>query len=248
MQSAFASSLGHRENVGQYYMSVNKRGDYQFVAPHSEGTSFINMQLASFYCYENNTDGGETVLMNVDQEARGIWDSLRENVRRGKATRALTTSEIRQIKIMARLSMPGDALKEEDEIISRKQINDVFSVYDVLAKPVKSYSQLLGKDVFVYWDSVEAVDTDSLGQFYSLLKSNGLLRLPPGGLDMEAMDDSSGRRIRCFGSRYDQIFKCKITRKLQPGEFVVQNNLTWCHAVSNWTPASGTRKVVAAFA
>src|SRR5690606_9521241 len=65
VQSCFASSLGHRENVSRYYMSVNKRKDYEFVPPHSEGSSFTNIQLASRY--ENNTDGGETILMNVDQ-------------------------------------------------------------------------------------------------------------------------------------------------------------------------------------
>src|SRR5262245_21962958 len=30
LQAAFASVLGHRENIGRYYMSVNKRSEYQF--------------------------------------------------------------------------------------------------------------------------------------------------------------------------------------------------------------------------
>jgi hypothetical protein len=29
---------------------------------------------------------------------------------------------------------------------------------------------------------------------------------------------------------------------------IIQNNLTWTHAVNNWSPGSGLRKVAAAFA
>src|ERR1700752_3120411 len=56
LQVGFANFLGHRHNIGKYFMSVNKRGAYQFVTPHSEGSHFIGMQLASFFCYENSTD------------------------------------------------------------------------------------------------------------------------------------------------------------------------------------------------
>jgi len=68
LQTGMASTY-QRENVGGYFMTVDKRKDYQFVSPHSEGSSFINMQLAAFYCYENTIDGGETILMNVDQSS-----------------------------------------------------------------------------------------------------------------------------------------------------------------------------------
>lgn len=247
VQSTFASSLGHRQNVGKYYMSVNRRGEYQFVAPHSEGGSFTNLQLASFYCYENSTDGGETILMNVDQSSN-VWGNLRERVRRGKATRALTSAEVRKLKVVARLSMPEDSIKDSDEVLSQNEISPHFTVYDVLAKPTNSYSKLLERDVYSYWDTIESVDCDSAIEFEYFLRQHGLLMLPSGGLDSKDLDDSVDRRIRSFGSRYNDIFKCRLTRKLQPGEFIIQNNMTWCHSVSNWTPGSGVRKVVAAFA
>lgn len=247
IQSAFASSKGHRKNIGKYYMSVNERSDYQFVTPHSEGSSFINMQLASFYCYENSTDGGETILMNIDESFRE-WDSLREVVRRGKSNRVLTPSDIRKIKMVARLNMPEDTIGEFDEIMHQYHIDKDFIVYDALAKPVTSYSILLERNVYTYWDSIEAIDMDSVYEFYNFLKVNNLLKNSAVGLDVDLMDDSKARRIRGFGSKYNNIFKCHITRKLQPGDFIIQNNLTWCHAVANWTPRSGNRMVSAAFA
>src|ERR1700755_994075 len=103
-------------------MSVNKRDEYQFVAPHSEGSSFTNIQLSSFYCYENTTDGGTTILMNIDEGCE-IWDSLREIVRRGRARRPLTPGEVKKIKVMARLNMPEDTLREDDEVLSSLEVD-----------------------------------------------------------------------------------------------------------------------------
>src|SRR5262249_26878908 len=77
LQAGLAGLKGHRHNIGKYFMSVTQRSDYQFVCPHSEGNSFGNMQLASFFCYENSTDGGESILMNVD-ESSTLWPSLLE--------------------------------------------------------------------------------------------------------------------------------------------------------------------------
>ncbi|TQV81100.1 TauD/TfdA family dioxygenase [Aliikangiella coralliicola] len=247
VQAAFASSKGHRENIGRYYMSVNKRKDYQFIPPHSEGGSFSNLQLASFYCYENSTDGGETILMNVDQSSE-IWGELRELLTRGKATKELTRTEIEQIKVMAHLNMPEDVLKDDDEILKEIKVSPYFTIFDVLAKPRKTYSRLLDNEVFVYWDTIESVDYDSVTAYSQLLEQDGLLKLPPDNCDVKILDDSNERRVRHFGSDYEKLFKCKITRKLQPGEFIIQNNLTWAHSVSNWTPGSGFRKVAAAFA
>jgi len=247
LQAALASSLGHRENVGKYYMSVNKREDYQIVCPHSEGGSFANLQLASFYCYENSTDGGETILMNTSQSTR-LWQTLKEKVKRGQSTRELTPSEIRQAKVMLRLNMPEDTLKEDDEIISKTSINPVFSLYKVLAKPRKTYSQILQRELFAYWTTIETLDLDSLHEFHQFLVSQDMLRISPDGIPVEKLDDDAEFRIGHFGSKYDELFKSKITHKLKPGDFVIANNMTWTHAVNNWTPGSGVRKLVAAFA
>jgi len=247
LQAAFASSLGHRENVGQYYMTVNGRKEYQFVSPHSEGGSFTNLQLASFYCYENSSDGGETILMNTSQTT-DLWESLREKVNRGKSTRPLTPAEIMQIRVLLRLNMPEDTLGNDDEIISENKVSPFFSAYKALAKPKKTFSQVLQRELFVFWTTVESIDKDSGREFYNFLKEHELLKISPQGLRAEQLDDEESNRIRHFGSRYNELFSSKITQKLKPGEFIILNNLSWTHAVNNWTPGSGTRKVVAAFA
>ncbi len=247
LQAAFASSLGHREKIGNYYMSVNARENYQFVSPHSEGSSFINMQLASFYCYENTTDGGETILLHVNQGAQ-VWQKLRELVTRGKSQRPLTPPEVKQIKVAFRLNMPADTLKPEDEILSRKMPVPGFELFDVLTKPRKMHSQLLDEDLYAYWDSIDSIDVDSAEEFYRFLIKEGLIKLPANRSDVKTLDTDADRRVRKFGDKYEQLFDRKIIYKMQSGDFVIQNNLSWTHAVNNWTPGSGTRKVAAAFA
>lgn len=247
LQAAFAASLGHRENIGKYYMTVNKRDNYQVVAPHSEGGSFTNLQLASFFCEGNTTDGGETILMNIDPDCN-IWGSLREQVRRGRSSRPMAPSEIKQARALFRLNMPEDTIREDDEILVQNDVNEIFSLFDVLARPQKTYSKILDKQCHAYWDSIESIDSDSVKEFNRLLKDNGLLKLPVNHFDDKKLDDSNDRRIRGFGSKYGQLFRCKITHKLAAGDFIILNNLTWCHSVSNWTPGSGVRKVAAAFA
>jgi hypothetical protein len=247
VQAEFASIDGHRENVGQYYMTVNRRRDYQFVCPHSEGGSFDHFQLASFYCYENSTDGGETILMSTNQDT-DLWQTLREKVHRGRSSRALTHGEIVRIKMEHRLDMPQDSLMPDDEILSERVVDAGFSVCQVLATPKKTYSEILGRELYAYWTDIESLDLDSLQQFHDFLAYNKLLKLPAQGIPLEQMDDQQGARVRRFGSDYAQLFKSRITHKLAPGEFIILNNLTWAHAVNNWTPGLGTRRVVAAFA
>lgn len=249
LQARFAAFGGHRHNVGKYFMSVNDRNDYQFISPHSEGSSTIGMQLAAFFCYENSTDGGETLVMNVDDSSEA-WFSLREMVTRVKqGPRHLTPREISKLKGMYRLQLPADALQRDDKVLreSPTSILDV-ALIDVLSKPVKIHSRILERDVFSYWDTVASIDFDSATEFEKLLRDCDLLKEPPGGLTSGQIDNAADRRIWRSGVGYAAIFKCRITRKLAPGDLIIQNNLTWTHAASNWSPGSGTRTIAAAFA
>src|SRR5262249_10882381 len=120
LQAGFAAHQGHRYNIGQYFMSVNKRGDYQFIPPHSEGNSFTGMQLAAFFCYENSTDGGETILMNIDDSSE-MWPLLRESVSRGRmASGSLGSREIARARGLYRLNMPADELRNDDRILEER--------------------------------------------------------------------------------------------------------------------------------
>jgi hypothetical protein len=248
LQAGFAE-FGHRPRIGKYFMSVNQRDDYQFIQPHSEGSSFVGMQLASFFCFENSTDGGETILMNVDGSSNA-WQSLRERVRRGKiGLSPLAPHEILRARGLYGLDLPVGGLQDDDQVLEerRSEIPNL-TIVEVLAKPQESYSCILGRKSYVYWDSVASIDFDSASEYARLLRRSGLLKEPNGGLELRRMDSQVSRRIWHSGVRYENLFKCKITRKLASGDFVLQNNLTWTHSANNWSPGSGTRKIAASFA
>lgn len=249
VQSAFASIHGHRENVGKYFMSVNKRTDYQFIPAHSEGQHASNLQLASLYCYENSTDGGETILLNTDSDSP-MWDILGEIVTKvDLCGRKLSPSEIAGAKMMFKINIPEDVLSADDKVL-REQKAPVpgIKVFDALTRSKKARSRILERELNVYWDTVASLDFDSGKEYMRLLQSCGLLRQPAGGMDIAKLDNAHIRRVWSSGVNYESLFRARLVRKLVPGDLVIQNNLTWTHSTANWTPGSGTRKVVAAFA
>jgi hypothetical protein len=249
LQAGFAGFLGHRSNIGKYFMTVNNRGDYQFIPPHSEGDSFIGMELAAFFCYENSTDGGETLLMNVDGAGQA-WNSLREKKSRGKlGSRSLSPGERSRARALYRLNLPDDLLQSDDQILEeQKSAIPGLMVVDVLAKPTKVRSRILNRELYAYWDSIASIDSHSANQYECLLRQSALLKNPPDHLRIAHLDSAAPRRIWNSGVNYTEIFKCRITRKLVPGDLIIFNNLTWTHAANNWSPGSGVRKMVAAFA
>jgi hypothetical protein len=207
------------------------------------------MELASFFCHENSTDGGATILMNVSDSSKA-WQMCREKVRRGRIEgRSLTQHELLRARGLYNLSLPGDALKEDD-IVLREFKSEIpnLTIVDALSKPRKSYSRILDRELYVFWDTVSSIDLDAVPQFAKLLEKSGLLREPPGGLDLRRMDNCAGFRVWHSRVNYTNLFKCKVTHKLAPGDFIIQNNMTWCHSASNWSPGSGTRTIAACFA
>lgn len=248
LQAGFAAHQGHRHNIGQYFMSVNKRSDYQFIPPHSEGNSFIGMQLAAFFCHENSTDGGETILLNIDDSSE-VWPLLREKVRRGRTlSGSLGSREITRARGLYQLNMPADVLRNDDRVLEERSTEiPGLTVLSVLAKPQRTHSHILDRDSYALWDSIASIDGDSADQYAALLKDCGLLKQREG-LGIREMDNTSPRHIWRSGVDYSKIFKCKLTIKLTAGDFIVQNNVTWAHSVCNWSPGSGVRSVAASFA
>jgi hypothetical protein len=248
LQAGYASLLGHRRKIGEYRMTVNDRSDYQFIPPHSEGDSSINMQLASFYCFENSTDGGETLLMNVD-DSSPVWNTLRENVTRiAPHSRSLSPAELNQARGLYRLRS-ADKVQPDDRLIrERPTAIPGLTLADVLAPVRKARSSILDRDLHAYWVSIAIMDHDALPFFVSILKQADLLREPVGGMDVRQMDNAATQRLWASGVDYNDLFRCKIRHKLVAGDLILFNNLTWTHSASNWTPGSGVRKVAAAFA
>ncbi len=249
VQAGFAAIKGHREKVNKYFMSVNKRNDYQFVAAHSEGDCQMNMQMAAFYCLENSTDGGETVLLRTNEDS-AMWGLLRETVRKyDLCGRKLSQEEVIQARLMLGVRIPEDILKDDDQILSENEFPvPGIKCFNVLKKLEKSYSQILKKPLYVYWDNVASLDFDGAQEYCDLLKANDLLKEPNKVFGVADYDSANSRRLWHSGLNYDSLFKSKLTRKLKAGDLIFVNNLTWAHSVSNWTPGSGQRIVIGAFA
>jgi len=248
-EAGFAAVIGHRKSVGKYFMSVNERGDYQIIPAHSEGTHRMNMQLASFFAIENTTDGGETILFNTCENSPE-WESLREHVTKCDiGNRKLTQLEIMQAKMLLNLNIPEDILTKKDVVVSEKgSPAPGIKLFNVLEPLRKTRSIILGRDCYVYWDSVASVDADSGLAYLDFLKSSELIKEPEPNTHISKLDYVHPRRLWSSGTNYKALFESKITRKLVAGDMIIMNNLTWTHATNNWTPGSGRRKVVAAFA
>ncbi len=227
-------------------MTVNRRRDFAIVLPHSEGSRFTNIQLASFYCHENTTDGGVSLLLNCNQDS-GAWQSMSELVMRlDPADRPLNPTQ----RAYARAKFMAEEFLGADDRFVEQRPSPIAGVRLMWAlTPVrKSFSKILEREVHTYWDSVSSLDLDSAKEGVRLMSRYDLLREPAVGGPIDHYDDSYRRTRWSSGVKYDELFKAVIVRKLEPGDLILQNNLTWAHAASNWTPGSGTRRVIAAFA
>lgn len=249
VQAGFASLHGHRNSVGRYFMTVNRRGAYQFIPPHSEGTPSADIQFGSLYCRHNTTDGGNNILLNTDT-ASPAWSRLREvTAKVDLCGRQLGRREAAMLKVVHGISLPGDVLTAGLEILEELPPPlPGIRLYNVLAPVLPVRSRLLDRDVRVLWDSVATMDFDCAAEYMRLLQGDGLLRQPPGEADIATLDGAYAKHVWRSGVRFDELFQARITHKLAAGELVLFNNLTWTHSTSNWTPQSGSRDVAAAFA
>jgi hypothetical protein len=249
LQTGFASIRGHRENVGKHFMTVNRRADYHFIPCHSEGSHAVGMQLAAFYCHENTTDGGATVLMNVDSTSPH-WQKQRELVTRvDLGGTKPSRGDVARAKVAYGINILEDLIQPADQIV--KELPSAIPgvrVLLALTPARKAYSAILDRHVHAYWDTVASVDFDSGKEYMKMLQACGLLKVPQAGADIAVLDNAHERRVWSSGVDFESLFKAKLTHKLAPGELVILNNTTWTHSTSNWTPGSGVRNVVGAFA
>ncbi len=249
IQAGFADFRGHRKRATRFFMTVNTRGDYQVIPAHSEGSHSIGMQLAGFYCFENSTDGGESILMNVAPDS-AAWQQVRELTHRGIARDGPLT---REASLRARatygIETTSTALDEGDQVLATLDSTiPGLEVHRVLARARPVHGRILGREQYAYWDSIASYDFDAGEAFIELLRSNRILRNAQVALGVEALDNAYERRVWRSGVDYAALFRCKLTARLAPGELLIQNNVSWTHATCNWTPGSGVRRVVAAFA
>lgn len=244
LQAGFATVKGHRESLSKYFMTVNKRDPFQCIPPHSEGGSFANMQLVSLYCYENTTDGGETVLLNLD-EAVDLQQFVRERVKRGKVdSQQLSAGDISRIKMQYSLHLPDDLLRKDDMVLREQESGfPGLKVIDALAMPRKTWSKVLQKEVIAFWSTMKSTKSNLNQEFIQHLREWGVYREQPSSEGPVHLEPASYEI-----SNYEQIFKGKIIYRLAPGELIIMNNHTWVHAASNWTSNSGCRNIAVAIA
>jgi len=245
LQAGLASLKGHRNKLSKWFMTTNQRKQYQCLPPHCEGNSFTNVQLAAFYCYENTTDGGETILMNVDNSSP-VWATLKERVQRGVLSgTSLTPGEIARVKMQYNLQLPEDLLREQEEVLEEKiTALPHLKVVEVLARPQKTYSKILGQELNVFWSSIENIDADSAKEYEQFLRHKNLFKESESGFSLA----TPWTRVWSSGLKYRELFKSSLTYKLQAGELIILNNQSWAHAVNNWSPGSGVRKTAVALA
>lgn len=251
LHAGFAEIYGHRKKMSDYFMTVNKRHDYQCTLPHSEGSSFQNIQMVSFFCRENTTDGGETILFNLNTDNQQAWSSLRERSLKAKLTDLeLTEAQKAEVKMRYQVKIPEDLLSDDDQILKTSKSHLAgLELVDVLSKPKKTFSKILQRELYGYWSSMSRFDSNAVYDFRGILRSENMYKEPPGDPEKFEFDDGLiDKRIWNSGIHYDQIFTSKLSIKLQPGDFIVLNNLSWVHGVNNWTPNSGDRTILAAMA
>jgi hypothetical protein len=249
IQAGFADFHGHRKRATRYFMTVNTRDDYQFIPAHSEGTHTIGMQLAAFYGFENSTDGGASVLMNVDADSPA-WADVREVAYRGIARNGpLTREAALRARAVYGLESTSEQLADGDQVLATVDSTiPGLEVLRVLAKARPVHSRILERDLYAYWDSIASYDFASGEGFHALLQASGLLRNSEPPLGIEALDNAFKRRVWRSTVDYPALFRCRLTARIAPGDLLIQNNVTWTHSTCNWTPGSGVRRVVAAFA
>jgi hypothetical protein len=245
-QAAFASIRGQRQTVSKYFMTVNRRRAFEFILPHCEGSRLQNIQLASFYCHENTTDGGTTLLLNIDQDYPA-WQSMKELVTRiDPSSRPPTATE----KAIARAKFLTEEVPEVDDQLVQERPSGIPGVRFLwaLTRLRKCFSKILQAEVYPYWYDAAILDFDSVKESVRLMDDHGLLREPVSGPRVDHFNQLTAVPLWNSGTTYDELFKSLFIRKLEPGDLIIHNNLTWAHAASNWTPGSGARKVAAAFA
>jgi hypothetical protein len=249
IQAGFAGLHGHRNNIGKYFMSVNNRADFAFIPPHSEGGSRMNMQLASFYCFENTTDGGETVLWGVGADDNA-WTMMKEHKFKIRTNRNdLSRAEVAMLKMMYEIDVSTDFIHSDDQIVQLvdEPVEGVFR-YGVLSPLSKSHSKILGESHFTCWDTVGSVDLDIAKDFSWAIHKAGLLRAPQGLTDWDNLDSTRTRKLWSSSNRLTSLFNRVIVRRLRRGELIVMNNITWAHSACGWTPGTGVRQMAACFA
>lgn len=237
-----------REGIDDVAVTVNDRGPFQMIQPHSEGDSTSQLDLFGLYCVQNTSTGGENVLSLIDQSADHSRLRAKEKAVVGQQLSDFDIHKLRENHLDATDVL--SSLPPESRVLWESPKGSVV-VRPVPLSPSKSV--LSGEDLFTYWDNVTVHDHAFHKLQYELLNHLGILQKEIGdGYEfyMHVEDDSDWAPADTESGTVEQtsaLFSAHVLHKMQSGDFLLFNNRAWTHSVNNWNP-NQTRKLNAMYA
>jgi hypothetical protein len=230
--------MAAREAVEGVAVTVNRRGPYQMVQPHSEGDTTAPLELFGLYCEQDAASGGESVFGLVNQAADHSKLRAKE---KAVLDRGLSPAELNKLR---RNHLDAKAVIVSDDAVSRVLVESPHGDIVVRQMPVtRSLSPVSGEPLMTYWDNVTVHDHAFHRCHYELLNQAGIFHVDVGAADyahyMHVEDDSAWGPADTDSGNLDEtaaLFACHVIYKMAPGELVVFNNRAWTHAANNWPP------------
>ena len=226
-----------RSGVDDVAVTVNNRGPFQIIQPHSEGDSTSQLDLFGLYCKTNSESGGENILSLINQSADHSKLKMKEKVIVGENLSEADINELRSRHMDAKevVSHSSDTNKVLYENPNGKVV--------VRNVPIKPYRSVINnEELYTYWDNITVHDHAFHKHHYQLLKKLEILNEVPNSdyeyymhvekdSDWAPADTNSGSV-----SETANLFNKHIVHKMKADDFLIFNNRAWTHAVNNWAP------------
>lgn len=217
-------------------VTVNDRGPFQIIQPHSEGDSTSQLDIFGLYCKKNAKSGGENILSLINQFADHSKLIAKEKAIIGVD---LTEKDIYTIRgqhldakeVISNCSTPYKVLSDSPK--------GKVVVRNVPIKPSKSI--ITNEDLYTYWDNITVHDHAFHQYHYHLLKTLNILNEHSANADyktyMHVEEDSDWAPADTKSGEIEdtsKLFDRHIVHKMEADDFLIFNNRVWTHAVNNW--------------
>ncbi len=219
-------------------VTVNERGPFQIIQPHSEGDSTSPLEFFGLYCKKNSNSGGENILSLINQSADHSKLTAKEKVIVGEN---LSDDDINRIR-----GHHLDAKEVISNCLSTDKILNAEKKGKLVVRkvPIKASRSVISKrDLYTYWDNVTVHDHAFHKHQYELLKKLNILNQSSENSDyknyMHVEDDSDWAPADTQSgdiSETAKLFDVHILHKMKAHDFLIFNNRAWTHSVNNWLP------------
>lgn len=241
--------MAARDAVDNVAVTVNKRGPFEIVQPHSEGDTTAPIELFGLHCIQNAASGGENVLSLINQSADHSRLRAKE---KAIVDRGMSTQERNKLR-----SSHLDAKDVLSDAPPGCRVLAESAHGSVIVRPVPltpGRSVVSDSTLVTYWDNVTVHDHAFHKFNYELLRDLGILHTRAGQSDytayMHVEEDTPWSPVDSDSGGVDEtsrLFECHIVHKMEAGDFLLFNNRAWTHAVNNWPPEE-TRTLNAMYA